>query len=66
MLALGDAARCFADAGQADRALEVFGGLTEAEVEELPVHVAARLDELRVQKSRAAAAPALETPETAP
>jgi tetratricopeptide (TPR) repeat protein len=63
-LALGDAARCFADAGQTDRALEVFGGLTEAEVEELPVYVAARLEELRIQKNRAgaAAAPAPEAP----
>jgi tetratricopeptide (TPR) repeat protein len=60
VLALGDAARCFADAGQAERALEVFAGLTEAEGKELPVHVAARLEELRIRAQRAGAAAAPE------
>jgi tetratricopeptide (TPR) repeat protein len=46
VLALGDAARCFAEAGQNDRALEVFGGLSDAEKSRLPVYVSARLTEL--------------------
>jgi predicted negative regulator of RcsB-dependent stress response len=60
VLALGDAARCFADSGQTARALEVFGGLSPEEVEELPAYVAARLGELRIREREAgpAAAPA--------
>jgi hypothetical protein len=60
VLALGDAARCFADAGQPDRALEIFRGLTEDEVAQLPVHVSARLRELAIRQAPppAAAAPA--------
>ena len=55
VLALGDAARCFADAGQNERALEVFGGLSKEDVEKLPVHVSARLTELRIRSAPAAA-----------
>ena len=51
--ALGNAARCLADAGQNERALEVFGGLSEDEVSKLPVYVTARLTELGL-RSRAA------------
>jgi hypothetical protein len=47
--ALGDAARCFADAGQAERALEVFGGIDAEDAKQLPPHVSARLAELRVR-----------------
>ena len=57
ILALGDAARSFADAGQSERALEVFGGLSKEEVGKLPVYVAARLTELGL-RSRAAGATA--------
>jgi predicted negative regulator of RcsB-dependent stress response len=49
ILALGDAARCFADAGQTERALEVFGGIDAEDARQLPPHVAARLAELRVR-----------------
>jgi hypothetical protein len=56
ILALGDAARCFADAGQNERALEVFGGLSKEEVDMLPVYVSARLTELRIRNAPAAAA----------
>jgi hypothetical protein len=49
VLALGDAARCFADAGQTERALEVFAGIDAEDVRQLPPHVAARLAELRVR-----------------
>jgi predicted negative regulator of RcsB-dependent stress response len=49
ILALGDAARCFADAGQTERALEVYGGMDAEEQRQLPPHVAARLAELRVR-----------------
>jgi tetratricopeptide (TPR) repeat protein len=49
VLALGDAARCFAEAGEDERALEVYGGLSEAESAQLPVYVAARLRELRIR-----------------
>ncbi len=54
VLALGDAARCLAEAGQTARALEVFGGLSEEEVVALPVYVTARLTELRVRSAAAA------------
>jgi tetratricopeptide (TPR) repeat protein len=47
VLALGDAARCFADAGETGRALEIFGQLNEADAAKIPPHVAARLAELR-------------------
>ena len=47
--ALGDAARCFAQAGQTARALEIFAGLSEEEVAKLPVYVSARLAELRIR-----------------
>ena len=47
--ALGDAARCFAQAGQTERALEIFTGLSEEEVAKLPVYVTARLMELRIR-----------------
>ena len=46
VLALGDAARCFADAGQTERALEVFAGLSDSDKAKLPVYVSARLTEL--------------------
>jgi predicted negative regulator of RcsB-dependent stress response len=49
ILALGEAARCFADAGQTERALEVFGGIEAEDARQLPPHVAARLAELRVR-----------------
>jgi tetratricopeptide (TPR) repeat protein len=55
--ALGDAARCFAQAGQTERALEVFAGLSEEEVAKLPVYVTARLAELRI-RTRADVPPA--------
>jgi hypothetical protein len=55
VLALGDAARNLADAGQPERAVEIFRGLTEEEVEQLPVHVAARLRELAVRRDVAPA-----------
>jgi hypothetical protein len=58
VLALGDAARAFADAGQTERALEIYRGLTAEEVEQLPVHVAARLRELAVRRELAPAAAA--------
>jgi hypothetical protein len=47
--ALGDAARAFADAGQTERALEVFGGIADEDARELPPHVASRLAELEVR-----------------
>jgi hypothetical protein len=46
VLALGDAARCFADAGQTERALAVFAGLSANDKSKLPVYVSARLTEL--------------------
>jgi len=55
VLALGDAARCFADAGQTARALELFAGLSKEEVAQLPAYVSARLTELRVGAGGAAA-----------
>jgi tetratricopeptide (TPR) repeat protein len=58
VLTLGDAARCFAEAGQRERALEIYGGLSEAEKKQLPVHVSARLNELRIRSQGASAAPA--------
>jgi hypothetical protein len=63
VLALGDAARCFAEAGQSDRALEVFSGLSDAEKSKLPVYVAARLTELGLRtKAGGADADAKKTP----
>ena len=59
VLALGDASRCLAEAGQNERALEVFSGLSDEEIATLPVYVTARLRELRI---RTGAAP----PEAAP
>jgi tetratricopeptide (TPR) repeat protein len=56
VLALGDAARSFADAGQTERALEIFGRLTPEQVQALPVHVAARLAELAARARTAAPA----------
>jgi hypothetical protein len=60
VLALGDAARCFADAGQTERALEVFGRLSKEDAAKLPAYVSARLIELRLRtgSGSAAAAPA--------
>jgi tetratricopeptide (TPR) repeat protein len=49
VIALGDAARCFADAGDTARALEIFGALSEEDVAELPPYVASRLAELRAR-----------------
>ena len=57
VLALGNAARAFADAGQQERALEVFGSLDEEEIRQLPPHVSARLAELRARSQAAAPAP---------
>jgi hypothetical protein len=54
ILALGDAARCLADAGQTERALEVFARIEAEQIKLLPPHVAARLTELRVQQAQAA------------
>jgi len=62
ILALGDAARSFADAGQNERALEVFGALSEEEVDKLPVYVSARLTELRIRSAATSAAAAPATP----
>jgi len=50
VLALGDSARCFADAGQTERALEVFGSIGEADARKLAPHVAARLAELKLRQ----------------
>jgi tetratricopeptide (TPR) repeat protein len=47
--ALGDAARAYADAGQAERALEVFGGIAAKDASGLPPHVVARLAELELR-----------------
>jgi tetratricopeptide (TPR) repeat protein len=60
--ALGNAARCLADAGQNERALEVFGGLLAEEVAKLPVYVSARLTELRIRASAGTPAAGPETP----
>jgi predicted negative regulator of RcsB-dependent stress response len=49
ILALGDAARCFADAGQTERALEAWNGISPEDQRQLPPHIAARLAELRVR-----------------
>lgn len=62
VLALGDAARCFADAGQNERALEVFGGLSKEDVDKLPVHVSARLNELRIRSAATGASAVPATP----
>lgn len=48
-LALGNAARCFADAGLPERAVEVFGRLSEEDAARIPPHVAARMAELRAR-----------------
>jgi predicted negative regulator of RcsB-dependent stress response len=63
VLALGNAARAFADAGDTERALEVFGSLEDDEIAQLPAHVSARLAELRVRTQ--AAAPPAPAPEPA-
>jgi tetratricopeptide (TPR) repeat protein len=47
VLALGDAARCFADAGENARAIEIFEQLDEEEAAKIPPHVAARMAELQ-------------------
>jgi tetratricopeptide (TPR) repeat protein len=60
--ALGDAARCFAQAGQTERALQLFAGLSEEEVATLPVYVTARLTELRIRARADAPAAAPEAP----
>ena len=62
VLALGDAARCLAQAGQNERALEVFGGLSAEDVKQLPVYVAAQLAELRIRVRGAAPGPAPAAP----
>jgi hypothetical protein len=66
VLALADAARCFADAGQTERALEIFRGLTDEEVQQLPVYVAARLRELRLREAPPAAPAAAASAPEAP
>lgn len=63
VLALADAARCFADAGQTERALEIFRGFTDEEIQQLPVHVAARLRELAIRQTSPPAAAATGAPE---
>ncbi len=50
--ALGDAARCYAEAGETDRALELFDRIeAEAPGARLPDHVRQRLRELRAASS---------------
>jgi tetratricopeptide (TPR) repeat protein len=46
-LALGNAARCFADAGETARAIETFEQLGDEEAAKIPPHITARLAELR-------------------
>jgi tetratricopeptide (TPR) repeat protein len=46
-LALGNAARCFADAGETARAIETFEQLDEEDAAKIPPHISARLAELR-------------------
>jgi len=60
VLALGDAARCFADAGQDQRALALFAGLSDADKTKLPVYVTARLTELALRSK--ASEPGAATP----
>lgn len=48
VMALGNAARCFADAGQTALAIEVFGTLGPEEVQKLAPHISARLAELKL------------------
>jgi tetratricopeptide (TPR) repeat protein len=51
--ALGDAARCFAEAGEVDRALAIFERIeTEAPNAVLPAHTRVRLLELRAERRR--------------
>jgi thioredoxin-like negative regulator of GroEL len=53
--ALGDAARCFAEAGDVKRALAIFERIeTEAPDAALPAHTKARLLELRAASRRGA------------
>jgi hypothetical protein len=55
VLALADAARCHALAGNTTRALELFAQAEKLGAEEIPQHVRQRLAELRASTSRAAA-----------
>ena len=56
--ALGDAARCFAEAGEVERALAIFERIeTEAPEASLPPHTKARLLELRAASRLAVEAP---------
>jgi tetratricopeptide (TPR) repeat protein len=49
--ALADAARCFAEAGERDRALETFDRIeNEAPQQRVPEHINARMRELRAQE----------------
>ena len=59
VLALGNAARAYADAGQTARALEVYASIDAEDAKQLPPYVSARLSELR---ARSGAAPAPEPP----
>ena len=53
ILALADAARCFAEAGDVERALTIFERIeTEAPDARLPAHTKARLLELRAARPR--------------
>jgi thioredoxin-like negative regulator of GroEL len=53
--ALGDAARCFVEAGEVERALAIFERIeTEAPDVALPVHTRVRLLELRAASRRGA------------
>jgi tetratricopeptide (TPR) repeat protein len=64
--ALADAARCYLDAGDSDRALALalrLEGEDEESAASLPSHVEARLSELRLQNAAPATAP---VPEAAP
>jgi tetratricopeptide (TPR) repeat protein len=55
ILALADAARCFVEAGEVERALAVFERIeTEAPDTALPAHTRARLLELRAARRRGA------------
>jgi tetratricopeptide (TPR) repeat protein len=47
VLALADAARCYALAGKSKRALELFAQAEKLGADEIPVHVRQRLVELR-------------------
>jgi hypothetical protein len=53
--ALGDAARCFAEAGDAERAVAIFARIeSEGADAVLPAHTKARLLELRAASRRGA------------